>query len=65
MANFSQGSVRHNLKGKLFKAEILIVILLPVLKIKVWSDIDHINELCENFSPRKIAKGLTQRNSRR
>ena len=50
LANFSQGSVRHN---------------IAVVKIKIWSDIEHINHLCENYSPRKIAQGLLQRNSRR
>ena len=37
LAMFSQGAVRHN---------------LAVLKIKFWSDVDHINQLCETQSPR-------------
>ena len=37
LAMFSQGAVRHN---------------LSVLKIKFWSDVDHINQLCETQSPR-------------
>ena len=37
LAMFSQGAVRHN---------------LSVLKIKFWSDVEHINQLCETQSPR-------------
>ena len=37
LASFSHGSVRHN---------------LSVLKIKFWSDVDHINHLCDTQAPR-------------
>ena len=39
LALFSQGAVRHN---------------LSVLKIKFWSDVEHINQLCETQSPRWV-----------
>jgi len=44
LASFSHGSVRHN---------------LSVLKIKFWSDVDHINHLCDTQAPRKLYRVLS------
>jgi len=45
LVTFSHGEVRHNISK---------------IKIKFWSDVDHIKELCETQTPRKIAQGLSQ-----
>jgi hypothetical protein len=41
---FSHGAVRHHLTR---------------LSIRFWSDTDHLKELCETHTPRKMAQGLT------
>jgi len=48
LVTFSQGEVRHNISK---------------IKIKFWSDVDHIKQLCENQTPRKLAQGLSQHGS--
>ena len=49
LASFSQGAVRHN---------------LSVLKVNFWSDTEHINNLCDTQSPRKLMAWLTRAGAR-